>query len=71
MFTSGADPSLAGNVQLVDLQLLTVSLFRYGCDIGYNDVSNRNSHEKKKHGGLFNGAERGPNAKHCLTDNLM
>ena len=26
---------------------------RYGCDIGYNDVSNRNSHEKKKHGGLF------------------
>ena len=26
---------------------------RYGCDIGYNDVSNRNSHEKKKHGSLF------------------
>ena len=29
---------------------------RYLCenDIGYNDVSNRNSHERKKHGGLFN-----------------
>ena len=28
---------------------------RYKCpnDIGYNDLSNRNSHEKKKHGGLF------------------
>ena len=26
---------------------------RYGCDIGYNDISNRNSHEKKKHGKLF------------------
>ena len=26
---------------------------RYGCDIGYNDTSNRNAHEKKKHGGLF------------------
>ena len=28
---------------------------RYSCqnDIGYNDLSNRNSHEKKKHGGLF------------------
>ena len=26
---------------------------RYGCDIGYNDISNRNSHEKKIHGGLF------------------
>ena len=32
---------------------------RYNCenDIGYNDLSNRNSHEKKKHGGVF------PNAK--------
>ena len=61
MFTSGVDPSLAGNVQLVDngSQSLNI-IFRYGCDIGYNDVSNRNSHEKKKHGGLFNGAERGP-----------
>ena len=28
---------------------------RYKCenDIGYNDLSNRNSHEKKKHGGIF------------------
>ena len=26
---------------------------RYGCNMAYNDVSNRNSHEKKKHGGLF------------------
>ena len=26
---------------------------RYGCDISYNDTSNRNSHEKKKHGQLF------------------
>ena len=43
------------------------SSFRYGCDIGYNDVSNRNSHEKKKHGGLFNGAERGPNIKQIMS----
>ena len=26
---------------------------RYGCDVKYNDTSNRNSHEKKKHGELF------------------
>ena len=28
---------------------------RYGCadNIGYNDLSNRNSHERKKHGGVF------------------
>ena len=26
---------------------------RYGCDFGYNDISNRNQHEKKKHGKLF------------------
>ena len=26
---------------------------RYGCDIAYNDYSNRNQHEKKKHGCLF------------------
>ena len=26
---------------------------RYGCDISYNDDSNRNSHEKKTHGKLF------------------
>ena len=26
---------------------------RYGCDIAYNDTSNRNQHEKKKHGKLF------------------
>jgi len=29
-------------------------LCRYGCDFRYNDSSNRNSHERKKHGGLFN-----------------
>jgi len=26
---------------------------RYGCNISYNDTSNRNSHEKKTHGKLF------------------
>ena len=26
---------------------------RYECDIAYNDISNRNQHEKKKHGKLF------------------
>ena len=26
---------------------------RYGCDIGWNDRSNRNQHEKKTHGALF------------------
>ena len=26
---------------------------RYGCDIAYNDTSNRNQHEKKNHGKLF------------------
>ena len=26
---------------------------RYGCDISYNDTSNRNQHEKKSHGKLF------------------
>ena len=26
---------------------------RFGCDIAYNDYSNRNQHEKKKHGSLF------------------
>jgi len=26
---------------------------RYGCDISYNDLSNRNAHEKKTHGKLF------------------
>ena len=26
---------------------------RYGCKDSYNDTSNRNSHEKKKHGKLF------------------
>ena len=25
---------------------------RYGCDIAYGELGNRNSHEKKKHGGL-------------------
>ena len=26
---------------------------RYGCDISYNDASNRNAHEKKTHGKIF------------------
>ena len=26
---------------------------RYGCDISYNDLSNRNAHEKRTHGKLF------------------
>ena len=26
---------------------------RFGCDIAYNDISNRNHHEKKQHGKLF------------------
>jgi len=26
---------------------------RYGCDIAYNDVSNRNQHEKRRHGQLY------------------
>ena len=26
---------------------------RYGCDISYNDASNRNHHEKKTHGKIF------------------
>ena len=26
---------------------------RYGCDVGYNDRSNRNQHEKRVHGKLF------------------
>jgi len=31
---------------------------RYGCTFAYNDKSNRNAHERKKHGGVFtNGAE--------------
>ena len=26
---------------------------RYGCDIAYNDISNRNQHEKRQHGKLY------------------
>ena len=26
---------------------------RYGCEFGYNDPANRNSHERKKHGKLY------------------
>ena len=26
---------------------------RYGCEFGYNELSNRNSHERKKHGKIF------------------
>ena len=33
---------------------------RYGCDIKYNDASNRYSHEKKKHGGLFKNQQNNP-----------
>jgi predicted RNA-binding Zn-ribbon protein involved in translation (DUF1610 family) len=28
---------------------------RYGCDNRYNDTSNRNAHERRRHGGLFQG----------------
>ena len=28
-------------------------LFRFGCDISYNDRSTRSAHEKKKHGASF------------------
>ena len=49
---------------------------RYGCDFGYNDRSNRNAHEKKKHGKLFtNGHEerkqrnRKENSKKSYIDN--
>ena len=31
---------------------LKVHMPRYGCDVGYNDLSNRNMHEKKQHGAL-------------------
>ena len=31
---------------------------RYGCTFAYNDISNRNAHERKTHGGLFQ-----PNSK--------
>jgi len=31
---------------------------RYGCDIAYNDNSNRNQHEKRKHGKLFTAANK-------------
>ena len=30
---------------------------RYGCEMSYNDVSNRNAHEKKKHGSLYSKAK--------------
>merc|ERR1719394_610062 len=30
---------------------------RYGCDIAYNDSSNRIAHEKKKHGRIFTTAQ--------------
>ena len=26
---------------------------RYGCEFGYNDPANRNSHERKKHGKIY------------------
>ena len=40
---------------------------RYGCEFRYNDASNRNSHENKKHGGLFN-KQTGPSASVESTD---
>ena len=40
---------------------------RYGCEFRYNDSSNRNSHERKKHGGLFN-KQTGPPASVTSTD---
>ena len=30
---------------------------RYGCDLSYNDISNRNAHEKRRHGKLFTTVE--------------
>ena len=30
---------------------------RYGCDLSYNDISNRNQHEKRRHGKLFTTVE--------------
>ena len=33
---------------------------RYGCDIGYNDISNRNAHEKKTHGARFDLSIKNP-----------
>ena len=35
---------------------------RYGCDIGYNDISNRNAHEKKTHGARFDLAKNNHNS---------
>jgi len=32
---------------------------RYGCENRYNDVSNRNAHEKRRHGSPFDGGRKG------------
>ena len=36
---------------------------RYGCDAKYNDTSNRNSHEKKKHGATFKATSKNSDEK--------
>jgi len=47
------------NKQSMDHHIMSVHLklrpykCRYGCEFAYNDSSNRNQHEKKKHGALF------------------
>jgi len=33
---------------------------RYGCEFGYNDLSNRNAHERKKHGQVFQSLKLDP-----------
>ena len=48
-FTSA---SLNKHIMNVHLKLRPYSC-RYGCEFAYNDVSNRNAHEKKTHGKLF------------------
>jgi len=36
---------------------------RYGCEFAYNDSSNRNQHEKKKHGALYSAASNAVTTK--------
>ena len=36
---------------------------RYGCEFGYNDQANRNSHERKKHGKKYIGETKGEELK--------
>ena len=44
--------SLDAHIMNVHLKLRPYKC-RYGCEFGYNDPANRNSHERKKHGKLF------------------